>query len=135
MKTKKQGFTLVELVMVVVVLGVIAAVALPKFVDLRTEARASSMKQVASAITAGSAINAAAYKAGSPSAVPISFSPCSPGNPARMLGAPLPGNMTSTWISGKQSCDPLNGNAVACLLLTEVDGVMVSENFTMICTN
>lgn len=49
MNTQK-GFTLIELVMVIVILGILAATALPKFVDMGGEARVSVMKGVEGAM-------------------------------------------------------------------------------------
>lgn len=54
---KQNGFTLIELVMVIVVLGVLAAVALPKFVDLSFEAREARAKSLAGAIASASSID------------------------------------------------------------------------------
>ncbi len=57
MKQVQRGFTLIELVMVIVILGVLAAVAIPKFVDLKSDAQEASMKGVAGAAASASAIN------------------------------------------------------------------------------
>ena len=43
MRQRQRGFTLIELVMVIVILGVLAAVAIPKFVDLGKDARVATL--------------------------------------------------------------------------------------------
>jgi prepilin-type N-terminal cleavage/methylation domain-containing protein len=61
----EKGFTLIELVMVIVILGVLAAVALPKFVDLSSDAQTAATQAMAGGISSASAINYAARKANS----------------------------------------------------------------------
>jgi prepilin-type N-terminal cleavage/methylation domain-containing protein len=63
MKQIQRGFTLIELVMVIVILGVLAAVAIPKFVDLKSDARTAALAGVAGALSSAAAINYAARSA------------------------------------------------------------------------
>lgn len=57
MKRNQSGFTLIELVMVIVILGILAAVALPKFVDLKSDAYKATADGFGGALSAANAIN------------------------------------------------------------------------------
>jgi MSHA pilin protein MshA len=52
-----KGFTLIELIMVIVLLGVLAAVAIPKFIDLRQDAQQAALDGFAGALNAANSIN------------------------------------------------------------------------------
>lgn len=56
----QQGFTLIELVIVIVIIGILAAIALPKMTDLAGNARAATVKGVAGSLASA---NTAIYSA------------------------------------------------------------------------
>lgn len=68
----QQGFTLIELVIVIVLIGVLSAVALPKFASLTTQARQAAAAGVAGGLSAAASVAHAQWLAsGSPTSITL----------------------------------------------------------------
>ncbi len=58
---QQSGFTLVELVVVIVILGILAAVAFPRFINLTTDARISAVNGIAGGLRSAVQVVQARY--------------------------------------------------------------------------
>jgi prepilin-type N-terminal cleavage/methylation domain-containing protein len=116
---KRSGFTLIELIMVITVLGFLAVAALPAYVNLASDAQTANEQGVAGGIRAGIATQLVAdYVAGNTNPLfPASlggaaFAACTETNVC--FNTVIPGGVTENWtrISATTYSSPVNTSNV-----------------------
>ncbi|MBN2427490.1 MAG: type II secretion system protein [Deltaproteobacteria bacterium] len=118
----EKGFTLIELVMVIVILGILTAVAVPKFIDLRAEAKDAALQGVVAGISSASAVNYAGRAVDATKGEKTADLTCSAAATVLLQGG-IPDGYTLDATAGNVLVD---GQAKTCTV-TQTDGSATAD--------
>jgi MSHA pilin protein MshA len=131
MKKQQAGFTLIELVVVIVLLGILGAAATARFQNLNVAAADAAEQGVAAEIASASAINFAnALATGAPAVAVTSGTDCATIAPTLLQQGALPANIT---VTGSLAGCTAAGDSVACTV-THSGGSATNATATVLCT-
>lgn len=131
MKRTQTGFTMIELIVVIVILGILAATALPKFIDLSGDAKTAAVKGMAGTMGSAMSVNYAGCAAKSHAVtanVCVQINSCEDVASLMQGGTPAEYTVTTTAIDGADAA-VANGDTDTCAV-ARTDDATVTANFT-----
>lgn len=143
-RADQRGFTLIELVLIIIILGVLAAVAIPNFINMQTDAQAAANVGWVGGLRSCLSINYAAERLGKTVAVSATTA-AGPALPASgdtaaeintcVSGSSMPGSLTAAGATWTGVSPLIAGGTPTSSTWTLTAGAAAGDPITIVCDN